>query len=101
MTPDDKPYRYRVADDRFERLPASVRYPEVVTSSGWLGVSTPPSGAGVWTGGKTIKLPYPADFRKEPAPDTSVTSISEDGRILGGHSSAYGGENTAVQWRCH
>lgn len=96
----DVHYRYRVDDDRFQSLPAGIQYPDAVAVSGWLAASTMQNAGLVWTGRKTVALPVPAGFRTNPPPFTSVESISDDGRVVGGHTAEYDGDNTAVMWRC-
>ena len=99
VTGDDH-YRYRVDGDRFEKLPAKIQYPDAVSASGWVAASTTQNAGLVWTGKNTVALPVPADFQPKPAPFTSVVSISDDGRVVGGHTAEYDGDNTAVMWRC-
>lgn len=98
----DSGWRYDVQADRYDPLPEGLIYGDAVAATGWAVIGGLDNGSHLWQGPgtTTITLPVPAGWRTKPAPMTSVSVLSDDGRTIGGHGSAFDGPNTALVWTC-
>ena len=92
-------YRYQLATGRFEELPGEVVMVADVSADGWV-VGEGAGGLHLWTGATpAVPLPLP---RGTTGDDTFpvLSSISDDGRTVGGYWSDPKSDNQALMWRC-
>jgi uncharacterized membrane protein len=88
-------YRYRIADGTYEKL-AGPGYPVLIAENGWVtsGTQQPV----IVAGEEQVELPLYPD-----ADDYQVSSISADGRVVGGSGAALGEDqvgNDPLMWTC-
>jgi hypothetical protein len=98
----EEAWRYDVAADRYDRIPAPMLYGDASNAAGWAALGGVGGREHLWQGpgSRPIELPGPAGWRANPAPMFSTTVLGDDGRTIGGHGSAYDGPNTALVWTC-
>lgn len=90
-------FRYRIADDRYERLPDASGQPARVAANGWV-LSEAERPVIIDTTGQTTVLPKypPAKGRL----DYIVSSFSDDGLVAAGYVVGSDLQNQPLLWRC-
>jgi hypothetical protein len=92
------PVRLDLTTGEYTRLPAASMFPSEANSSGWLVGSTGQGRAVFYTGRGLMTLPDLDNHKSSTA--NIATTVSEDGRVVGGQGDDANGVIQPVVWRC-